>query len=295
MNDAAIELGGRNPCCNPFVCINPANMDNRCLNFDTIGTAVNDYVTYEQPLNERLRTFLRVEQLMQRLHRSMDGDEVWQSHCALSVLVELVNLVMRVDVKNDLMLELERHGANLMRLKTESGVNQRRLEQVIEQQRELSQQLHGMSGQLAQHLMRNELLASLRQRLSIPGGTCDFDLPAYHYWLSRSAARRIELLRAWTEPFERVLEAAELILGLIRDSAVLAPSVAARGFFQQTLNVDAPNQLLRVRMPVDSEVFPEISAGKHRFTIRFLQQGDITSRATQTDQDIEFEFATCAL
>jgi cell division protein ZapD len=272
-------------------------MDNRCLNFDANGLqpTVNDSVIYEQPLNERMRTFLRMEQLMQRLHKAMDGGEVWQSHCALSIVIELVNLVMRVDVKNDLMLELERQGANLARLQAQDDVDQGRLQDIVDQQRELSQQLHGMSGQLAQHLMRNELLGSLRQRLSIPGGTCDFDLPAYHYWLSRSAERRNELLRTWIEPFEKVLEAVELVLGLIRDSAVLEPSSAARGFFQQALSSDLPNQLLRVRMPLHSEVFPEISAGKHRFTIRFLEQADITSRPTQTEQDVEFEFATCAL
>lgn len=277
------------------VCIKPPNMDNRCLNFDAAGPTVNDFVIYEQPLNERMRTFLRMEQLMQRLHKAMDGAEVWQSHCALSILIELVNLVMRVDVKNDLMLELERQGANLTRLLAEDDVDQGRLQGIIDQQRELSQQLHGMSGQLAQHLMRNELLGSLKQRLSIPGGTCDFDLPSYHYWLSRSAERRSELLKTWIDPFEKVLEAVELVLGLIRDSAVLESTSAVLGFFQQALNVDAPNQLLRVRMPAISEVFPEISAGKHRFTIRFLEQADITSRPTQAEQDIEFEFATCAL
>lgn len=269
-------------------------MDNRGF-CETVEPTVNDYVIYEQPLNERMRTFLRMEQLMQRLHPAMAGGEVWQAHCALSILIELVNLVMRVDVKNDLMLELERQGANLIRLQAGNDLDQPRLQGIIDQQRELSQQLHGMSGQLAQYLMRNELLASLRQRLSIPGGTCDFDMPAYHFWLSRSAERRGEMMRNWIEPFEKALDAVELVLGLVRDCAVYEPAQAVRGFFQQPLQVEAPNQLLRVRMPGSREAFPEISAGKHRFTIRFLEQVDITSRPAQTEQDVDFEYATCAL
>lgn len=256
---------------------------------------MSSFVIYEQPLNERMRTFLRIEQLMYRLHKAMDGAEIWQSHFALSVLIELVNLVIRVDVKNDLMLELERQGANMARLQASDSVDSAHLQALIEQQRALSQQLHGMSGQLAQHLVRNELLGSLRQRLSIPGGTCDFDLPAYHYWLSRSPQWRHELLETWIEPFEKVLDAVTLILDLIRQSVDFVPVSAPRGFCQESLNVDAPNQLLRVRMPKDSEVFPEISAGKHRFTIRFFEQADIMSRPTQTEQTVAFELATCAL
>ena len=252
-------------------------------------------VTYEHPLNERMRTFLRLEQLMQRLHSAAEGEQTWQSHFALTVLIELMNMMMRVDVKNDLMLELERQGALLARLEEDEGVDTARLENVVLRQRELSRKLHGITGKLAQHLIRNELLATLRQRLNIPGGSCDFDLPAYHYWLSRSPGQRRALLHEWSQPFEIVLEAAEFILGLVREGAEFVSATAERGFFQHALQADAPNQLLRIQMPEASEVFPEISAGKQRFTIRFLEAADGRDKPRQTERNVPFEFATCAL
>ena len=48
-------------------------------------------------------------------------------------------------------------------------------------------------------------------------------------------------------------------------------------------------------MPVPPElrVFPEISAGKHRFTIRFLERGTLDERAHQTARDISFQLVLC--
>lgn len=256
---------------------------------------VNDFVTYEQPLNERMRTFLRLEILMQRLRAAMEGEETWRTHCALNSLLEIVSLVNRVDVKNDLMLELDRQAANITRLRADADVDQERLQDVVDRLRLLSRKLHEMSGQLAQHLVRNELLSSIKQRMSIPGGTCDFDLPAYHYWLSRKPDIRLEVLKAWMAPFDQVMEATQLVLGLVRDSAVPTTQSAVQGFFQQTLSLETPTQILRVKVDADQSVYPEISAGKHRFSIRFLRLADIASRATQCEEDIEFELAACAL
>lgn len=252
-------------------------------------------VTYEQPLNARMRTLLRLEQLMQRLHAAMPGDESWQAHCALSTLIELANLVIRVDVKNDLMLELDRLGTQMQRLQNQVEVQSVRIQEMLAQQRSLSAQLLEMPGQVTHNLLRNELLGSLRKRLSIPGGACDFDLPGYHFWLSRSADVRHQLLHNWIEPFEKVLEATLLVLGIIRESGKVQSACAAKGFYQQSLETGRSNQIIRVRLPLEVGCFPEISAGKHRFTIRFLDQHDITAHPLQTHDDVDFWLLICAL
>jgi cell division protein ZapD len=47
-------------------------------------------------------------------------------------------------------------------------------------------------------------------------------------------------------------------------------------------------------LPQDACVFPEISAGKHRFSIRFLvPQGK--ARPVQTEDTITFKISSCAL
>jgi cell division protein ZapD len=256
---------------------------------------VSDTITYEQPLNERLRTLLRLEALMARFDYCLPLDSHWDTHCALVTLMEIFQLSTRGDLKSDLMMELDRQIANLSRLSREPDVDQTRLEGIIDRQRQQIKKLRGMAGQLGRHLKDNDFINALRQRSSIPGGTCDFDLPAYHHWLSRPVARRREQLELWITPFREVQEAIDLVLGLIRDSATPRQEVARQGFYQQNLELSQPYQIIRVELPANVAWFPEISAGKHRFTIRFLSQPDLDNRARQLQQDIPFRLACCAL
>ena len=256
---------------------------------------MTDTITYEQPLNERLRTFLRLEELMRRFRYCLPSESPWDTHCALSTLMEIFQLSTRGDLKNDLMKELDRQISNLSRLSKEPDVDQRRLEGIIDEQRRQFKKLHEMTGQLGRHLKDNDFIGALRQRASIPGGTCDFDLPAYHYWLSRPAGTRRSQLEEWIAPFEQIQEAIDLVLGLIRESAVPVRHTATQGFFQQNLDPSLPYQIIRIDLPVDAGYFPEVSAGKHRFSIRFLAQPDLNTRAKQIQEDIDFRLACCAL
>jgi cell division protein ZapD len=86
-----------------------------------------------------------------------------------------------------------------------------------------------------------------------------------------------------------------MILSLIRDSATATPEVAEGGFYQKSLDTSIAYQLIRVILPDDHACFAEISAGKHRFTLRFMQLTDLSSRATQCEQDIHFHLACCVL
>jgi len=86
----------------------------------------------------------------------------------------------------------------------------------------------------------------------------------------------------------------ELMLKLIRESADAALQVAVGGNYQQNLDTGTPYQLIRVWLPADSPHFVEISAGKHRFTARFLNACD-NVRPSQTDADVEFHISCCAL
>jgi cell division protein ZapD len=256
---------------------------------------VTDYVSYEQPLNERMRTFLRIEQLMQRFEYCSSDESEWDTHCALVTLIEIFSLSTRGDLKSELMKELDRQISNLTRLQAEPDVDQTRLAEVIEQEQALISRLHDMHGQLGQHLKDNDFLNSIRQRTSIPGGTCDFDLPAYHFWLTRPAASRKAMLESWIEPFQQIQEAVGLILHHVRDGTEPTSQTAQRGFVQQSLEMGVPYQIIRVELPLDAPYYPEISAGRHRFSIRFLRQHDLSVRAQQCEQDIEFRLAKCAL
>ncbi|MCG5513456.1 cell division protein ZapD [Ectothiorhodospira shaposhnikovii] len=259
------------------------------------AAAVKGSIIYEQPLHERMRLFMRLEVLMQRFDHSLQHDSGPDTHGSLLTLIEMMNLTNRVDVKRELIKELERQITNLNRLSTEPGVDQRRLNTVIDKHRRLIDGIHALNGQLDQQVKGNDFFNGIRQRTAIPGGTCDFDLPAYHYWLARPAGERRQLLLDWAQPFADIQEAVSVILQLIRNAGVPRPMTASRGFYEQNLDTNQPWQMIRITLPLNAPCYPEISAGRQRFSVRFLRAGDLKSRSTQCDEEIPFMLSCCAL
>ncbi len=250
---------------------------------------------FEHPLNERMRAFLRLSELFARAQHFLAGSSEQDSQCAVLTLLELTELTGRVDIKRELMKELERQSANLTRLAETPDVDTLKLNQVLEQQKALIQRLHAQSGPIGAAIKTNEFLSAIQQRGRIPGGLCEFDLPMFHHWLRQPIEDRRDILRAWLMPFAVVQEGIELILDLVRKSAAPSAVVAEGGFYQQVLDPSLPFQLIRVTLPEDATCFPEVSAGKQRFTIRFLELNLDDGRTSQSTEDIAFGLACCAL
>lgn len=254
----------------------------------------NTSVSFEQPLTERVRTFLRLEFLfgLYKHHRA-DTSEAG-ARASLQALLEILTVLSRADLKNEVLKELSDQHAALTKLIARPGVDTTRLNEVLA---ELALALNGMqqlATQFAASLMRgNDFLIALFNRTGIPGGTCGFDLPAYHLWLSQPYEQMKRDLDAWyanVRPFEKAIT---LYLRLLRNSVEPKSHVAHGGMF-----VDVPQPacvLLRVTVPAEARTYPEISAGKHRFTVRFMKAGDVNSRSQQCTGDISFLMQCCAL
>lgn len=251
-------------------------------------------IVYEQPLNERVRTFLRLEFLfVQHRHHAADPTH-WGTRATLRSLLDILTVVSRSDLKTEILKELsEQHGA-LTRLQQRPGVDPTRLQAVLG---ELAQAVAAMQA-LSVHgpttaLRDNEFLIALLHRSTIPGGVGAFDLPSFHAWLSQPAERIARDLDAWfadLKPYER---AVTLYLRLLRQSSQPAPETAKGGMFVYTPQGEF--DLVRVLVDPAAGVFPEISAGRHRFTIRFMQQRDVNARSVQSGADTAFHMQCCTL
>lgn len=251
-------------------------------------------VIYEQPLNERIRTFLRLEFLFRQVDHALQGTTPWDSRATLAGLLDILNIFSRNDIRTEVIKELERQAANLAPLEKLPGVDKSKLNQTLGNMELLIDRLYVVQGQIGQLLKDNEFLCSVKQRSSIPGGTCDFDLPGYHYWLQQPAERRLADLKDWLAEFATLRSGLELALRQIRESAPPKPATAGGGFYQQSLDTSTPYQLIRVILPQEAACFAEISAGKHRFTIRFMIL-KMDERPVQFEKDVAFQLACCAL
>ncbi|MGQ0658754.1 MAG: cell division protein ZapD [Chromatiales bacterium] len=254
-----------------------------------------EVIFYEQPLNERIRAFLRLEYLFDLVAHSINGVSAWESRMAMAGLIEINDLLSRFDLRAELIKETERHSQVLTGLRQHPNVDAKRLQLTLNKLNQLLTTLRSDQCQPAQLLRKDELVYSVRQRLPIPGGACNFDLPGYHFWLSRPAEARVAQLHNWLRDLAVIRDAVAEALSLIRESAHPLFVVAPSGFYQQPVDPTVICQLVRVGVAIGANVFPEISGGKHRFTIRFLAQPNTAVRPVQSADDIEFELQCCNL
>jgi cell division protein ZapD len=252
-------------------------------------------IFYEQPLNERTRTFLRLEYLFRQAGYHLEGDTEWDSRATMNCILEIVDIFGNTNLKSEVIKELKRHLTNLERLDQNPAVDRSQLATLMDRINTRIDAMHGIDGQIASELKTSEFLTSIRQRSAIPGGTCDFDLPAFHYWLMQAPEHRKQDMVRWLGSFNAIGQAIQLILSMTRDSTPLKSAVAEHGVYQRTLDPGLPCQLVRIALPDDLPFFAELSGGRHRFTARFLQFSTAEERARQTDQDIEFKLACCVI
>jgi cell division protein ZapD len=256
---------------------------------------VPEKLLYEQPLNERIRTFLRLEYLFKQAAHHLECDSEWDSRATLNCILDILAVFGNTNLKSEVLKELERHAANLKRHERNPNIDHTHLHNLLDRIMAHMDSMHQINGQIAGDLKNSEFLLSIRQRSAIPGGTCDFDLPAFHYWLNQPAKVCTRDLAHWLGNFDEIGQAIQLILSLTRDSTPMKPTLAEGGIFQRTLDPNLPFQLVRVALPAGLPYYAELSGGRHRFTARFLQFSIEGDRSQQTDQDVEFELACCVI
>ena len=259
---------------------------------DAVVAFGSDKIIFEQPLSERVRTFMRLEFLFQqRRHHALD-DSPTGTRAALQSLLDVLSLTARSDLKSEVIKEIQEQQAALTRTpELLQGLELRavfsRLADALKGVQRLPSHFAGSS------LRSHEFLDAIAKRNAIPGGAAPFDLPAVHRWLGEPAIRIRADLERWFSHFAPYETAVAACLDVLRHCGSEQPLVAATGVYLHT--PEAAHQLLRVKVASDRGVYPEISAGRHRYSLRFMRQPDVDSRAQQITQSVPFILQCCLL
>ena len=247
----------------------------------------------EQPLTERMRTFLRIELLhRQACFHSQDATELG-TRAAISSLLEILTILSRADVRADVVKELERQGKILVSFARRPGVDPARLQGFVDELHALQEDLANCSPKFIAPLKECDFLNNIKHRSSIPGGTCMFDLPDYAYWLRLPYEERLKQFQTWLEIIRPICDAVIQVLWLIREANEPDEQLAVQGMYQHDMESGTEPNLVRVLLAAEEGIYPEISAGKHRFTVRFVKWQGTEERPVQVEQDVRFLMALC--
>jgi len=255
---------------------------------------VSNFIIYEHPLNERIRLFLRFEYFYTEALYFKNAASFWEAHASIKAFLEILTLNDRQDVRSEITKEIERQIGVLTRLSQVPNIDTSRLENTLEKLQDISQKLYKPIIKFNPIIRDSELLQTIRQRSALAGGATEIDLPCYRYWLNLSSAHKSEQISQWLKIFTDLFKAVDLLLTLLRESAVFSLQAASKGIFQKSLELHNPAQLIRVKLKNEYGVYPEISAGKHRVNIRFLHGRD-QGRALPAIKDFDFDLSCCAI
>lgn len=244
---------------------------------------------FEQPLNEKIRLFMRLSYLMKRFNYHLEDASPENCQAAVTILLELYDLSARLDVKNAALHVLDFQTQAVRQAKGAQGVDDGHATRILEKLEDRSKKLYSFRGQLGQHLKTHSFLNILRQRASIAGGINGLDIPLFNHWLNQPDKKRIEDLRGWAKPYEIAFDAIELLMELIYQSAETQEITAEGGFYQSSLGHDRDYQILSIELPDSSKVYPEISAGKQRLSVRFVDATMLEERGKQIVENIDFK------
>ena len=250
-------------------------------------------LNFEQPLNERMRTFLRLDYLYNQALYHNEKASQWGSRAAVASLIDILAITTRSDVRSEVLKEIERHLQQLGEFENKSGVDGGRLRALINNLTRLRTALSAAGASYLQPLRDSEFLAAIKHRSAIPGGTCEFDLPDYFYWLNQDAASRTQAFNEWLALLRPLCDAVAEVLWLTRQNGRSRNEVAAGGTFTINFDRDTPLQLLRICLPTSSGIYPEISGSHHRCSVRFLKWNGLAARPSQAEGDIPFQLVTC--
>jgi cell division protein ZapD len=240
-----------------------------------------------------MRMFLRIEFLHNEAMLHAEHEAASSTRAAISSLLEILAITSRGDIRADALKELDRHMLRLSHFRQTPGIDSDRLDRLVADVDRNRQALSAAGKQFLAPLRENDFLNAVRHRSSIPGGTCNFDLPDYGYWLNLPGEERLEQLQSWLVLLQPLCDAIDQILWLTREASTPSEQVAPQGLYNQNLGKGDSYDLIRVFVTQEAGLYPEISAGHHRFTVRFAEWRGADNRSRQTTEDVSFLLALC--
>jgi cell division protein ZapD len=245
-------------------------------------------ILYEHPLNERIRNYLKLEQLFAQVDNSLPENIIDCHHVFFNTLFTIIDCLERNDIRGDLIKDLEKLEQNLVVWSKYPDIDHNAINKNLQQTVKLSCQLKGNSPQWWQ-LKEDKLLASLKQRFAIQGGNASFDLPQLHFWLHRKLEKISTDMNQWRALLDQIRDALSLILKFIRQRSDFEKIETESGFYQDS---GEGILLLRIRIADNAHYYPSVSGNRFRYSIRFMLPCEESGRR-YSNQTTKFQLARC--
>tara|TARA_B100001250_G_scaffold5948_1_gene4999 strand:- start:4023 stop:4781 length:759 start_codon:yes stop_codon:yes gene_type:complete len=247
---------------------------------------------YELPLNERLRTFMRIEFLYSRLkYFASNLDDNWQTRTVIHTLLEVYSILSRTDVRREVLADLDRYIIQMQRFQSAPDADNDMVNHVLEDLDLIKDHLVNIGTDYLMKLREDEFIASLLHRHTLPGGKAEFDMPKYKYFLESDKKNVSNQIEKWTEVIKPICEGIDKLMWIIRESNEPIATIAVEG--QYNHQIERRTQISLVRIIIsDTKIYPEISGGRHLIAVRFFKHNE-DGKYIQFEDNVEFKISLC--
>jgi len=247
---------------------------------------------YELPLNERLRTFMRIEFLYSRLkYFASNLDDNWQTRTVIHTLLEVYSILSRTDVRREVLADLDRYIMQMQRFQSSPDADNDMVNHVLEDLDLIKNQVVNIGTDYLLKLREDEFIASLLHRHTLPGGKAEFDLPKYKFFLESDKKNVSSQIESWTGIIRPICEGIDKLMWIIRESNEPIATVAVGGQYNHQIERRTQISLVRI-ITNDSSVYPEISGGRHLIAVRFFSHNE-DGQYIQFQDNVEFKISLC--
>ncbi|SEK93487.1 cell division protein ZapD [Colwellia chukchiensis] len=245
-------------------------------------------ILYEHPLNERIRNYLKIEQLFVQATDSLQYPLSTSHSVFFNALFAILDTLERNDIRGDLIKDLEKLEQNLVLWSQAPEVDKQVLESNLKTAVALSSKIKTPTPQWLQ-LKADKFLTGLKQRFAIQGGSSHFDLPQLQYWLHQTDTNIKAQCQHWLALLAQISAALSLILKFMRQRAEFKAIATDSGFYQDS---GEGLVLLRIKVAGDLACYPTVSGNRFRYSIRFVSPCQETGRK-YVKEAMNFQLAQC--
>jgi cell division protein ZapD len=245
---------------------------------------------YEFPLCEKVRNYLRLEQLFSQLDEAKPAQSEYQYLHFLDVLFNIMDLVERLDLRTDFVRDIDAHERKLVHWSQHPDIDTEALNGALQTLHRLGSEIK-KNKKLGSSLREERFLVSIRQRFSIPGGATCFDLPSLFCWLKQSDEVKHQDMQAWVAQLTLIENSLTMLLSFLREKARFTTINSSNGYYQGT--AEEKLELVRIQCDRTLDIYPVVSGSRNRFAVKFMRLSADDGNSTAVTGAVDFQLACC--
>ena len=242
---------------------------------------------YEFPLNERIRKFLRIEEIFKRMEVQMSVKKEFSEFSCFNTFFDIMATASRADLKVELIQEIEKQ-----RFKLKSKIKTKKNIKTIADLNRIRIKLEKIKVVTGFNFGGDKFLHELKTRSDSPYGIVTTDFPEFQFWLQRTSfAERKAYFKNKVNDFASIKIAITYLMELLRSNVEINSMETKTGTIQYKLDPLLRNDLVVIILPSSSKCFPSISSNNFAVNVHFSSSlSDVVLKTFVLSKLVKFKF-----